>query len=181
LQARKGGRLTFGEPSPSEATLIAEGLERYLEASAVAQLLRDRHLLIGKGKRQEVYLLSAPLWQLYQQACTQRHPYFVGLHLGELQGAGFVPSLHSLRRLDAKPRTDVVVATTTEGAQRFMYGRDLEPTQLQQIPPNAGDREMLVVNERGEGIGFGFLVAGKKEKTSLRNRTDLGWYLRRGQ
>jgi ribosome biogenesis protein Nip4 len=161
--------------------VIAKGLERYLEPPAAAQLLRDKHLLVGKGKRQEVYLLSAPLWQLYQQACTQRHPYFVGFHLGELQGPSFVPSLHSLRWLAARPCAGVVVATTPEGAQRFMYGRDLEANQLQQVPPKAGDREMLVVNERGEGIGFGFLVADKKGKTGLRNRTDLGWYLRRGQ
>jgi ribosome biogenesis protein Nip4 len=143
--------------------------------------LRDNHLLIGKGNRQEVYLLSAPLWQLYQRACTQRHPYFVGLHLGELQAAGFVPSLHSLQWLVARSRAGVVVATTAEGAQRFMYGRNLELDQLQQVPPKAEDREMLVVNERGEGIGFGSLVADKKGKTSLKNRTDLGWYLRRGQ
>lgn len=161
--------------------MIVQGLERHLEPSAVAQLLRDKHLLIGKGNRQEVYLLSTPLWQLYQSACTQRHPYFVGLHLGELHAAGFVPSLHALQRLAARPRASVVVATTAEGAQRFMYGRDLEPNQLQQVPPKAEDREMLVVNERGEGIGFGTLVTDKKGKTVLKNRTDLGWYLRRGQ
>jgi len=161
--------------------MIVQGLERYLESSVVVRLLRNKQLLIGKGNRQEVYLLSAPLWQLYRQACTQRHPYFVGLHLGELHGAGFVPSLHSLQWLAARPRAGVVVAATAEGAQRFMYGRDLEPKELQQVPSKGGDREMLVVNERGEGIGFGCLVADEKGKTRLRNRTDLGWYLRRGQ
>jgi ribosome biogenesis protein Nip4 len=181
LQTRKTGRLSFGEPSRAEATTITQGLEQYLEPPAVTQLLRDKHLLIGKGNRQEVYLLSAPLWQLYQSACTQRHPYFVGLHLGELQAGSFVPSLHVLPRLLAKPRRAVVVGTTAEGAQRFIYGRDLEPNQLQQVSANAADREILVVNERGEGIGYGSLTVDKEGKAVLRNRKDLGWYLRRGQ
>jgi ribosome biogenesis protein Nip4 len=173
--------LTFAAPSRPEEIEIVRGLERYLEPSSVSQLLQEKQLLIGRGDRREVYLLSAPLWQLYQKACTQRHPYFVGLHLGELKAEGFVPSLHSLPHLAAGPRKAAVVVTTADGAQRFMYGRDLDADQLKQVPPKAEGREILVVNHRGEGIGFGTLATDKQGKAVLKNRTDLGWYLRRGQ
>jgi ribosome biogenesis protein Nip4 len=168
-------------PSDAEGTVIAQGLGQYLEPSAVEELLRDKHLLIGTGNRQEVYLLSASVWQLYQTVCPWRHPYFVGLHLGELEPQGFVPSLHILQRLVAKARAAALVKTTAEGAQRFIYGHDLELSQLQQVPPDTGNRGMLVVNEQGEGIGYGSFTTDKRGKTSFRNRKDLGWYLRRGQ
>ncbi|MHA2406342.1 MAG: NIP7 pre-PUA domain-containing protein [Candidatus Hermodarchaeia archaeon] len=177
----KTGRLTFVTPTPAEDACIRDGLAVYISNKAVAQLITDSHLVIGKGRRQEVFLLSGNLWNLYQQVQPQ-HPYFIGLFLGELKGTNFHPSLHVVHRLaDAvKPSTKVIALS--KGEQRFLYGRPLESQEFQSENPNLDQiQKVLVVNSQQEGLGYGELMKTPSGDVVVKNRLDLGWYLRRGQ
>lgn len=180
MQASKSGSLTYDTPTSEEKQRIAEGLKGYLPSSAVANLFRRRRLVVARGRRSEVFLVSASLWRLYQAIRLHRHPYFVGLYLGELHGGSFEPSLHVLHRLAEAAGMDVKVTVTRGGEQRFLYGHDLNTDHLAATPPTGEEkRPVLVVNRRGEGLGYGYLSRSGGKRV-LKNRRDLGWYLRRG-
>jgi ribosome biogenesis protein Nip4 len=177
----KTGRLTFVTPTPGEEACIREGFAAYISDKAVDQLIIGQHLVIGKGRRQEVFLLSAKLWKLYQQVQPQ-HPYFVGLFLGELKEPNFYPSLHVVHRLADAVKPSAKVITLSKGEQRFLYGRSLEPQEFQSEKPDLDQpRKALVVNNEQEGLGYGELSKTPSGDVVVKNRLDLGWYLRRGQ
>jgi ribosome biogenesis protein Nip4 len=177
----KAGRLTFVTPTPAEEANIREGLATYISDKAVDQLIKDLHLVIGKGRRQEVFLLSPNLWKLYQQVQPQ-HPYFVGLFLGELKGPNFHPSLHVIHRLADTVKPVSKVITLSKGEQRFLYGRSLAVQEVQSEKLDRDQpRKVLVVNDQGEGLGYGELMKTSAGDMVVKNRLDLGWYLRRGQ
>jgi ribosome biogenesis protein Nip4 len=177
----KASRLTFVIPTQVEEACIREGLAMYISDKAVTQLIKDSHLVIGKGRRQEVFLLSENLWNLYQQVQPQ-HPYFVGLFLGELKGTTFHPSLHVVHRLADAVKPSAKVIALSKGEQRFLYGRSLEPQEFQSEKPSLDQtRKVLVVNNQQEGLGYGELMKTPDGDVVVKNRLDLGWYLRRGQ
>ena len=177
----KAGRLTFITPTPEEEGCIREGFAEYISDKAVDQLINGQHLVIGKGRRQEVFLLSRSLWQLYQQI-QPHHPYFAGLFLGELKGANFHPSLHVVHRLADTVKPSAKAITLPQGEQRFLYGRALEPQEFHAEEPDLDQaRKVLVVNSQQEGLGYGELLKTPAGDVVVKNRLDLGWYLRRGQ
>ena len=177
----KAGRLIFVLPTPAEEAHIREGFATYISDTAVDQLIVDSHLVIGKGRRQEVFLLSASLWKLYQQVQPQ-HPYFVGLFLGELKESSFHPSLHVIHRLADAVKSAAQVIALPKGEQRFLYGRSLEPQEFQSEPLDMNqDQKVVVVNNEREGLGYGELTKTPAGDVVVKNRLDLGWYLRRGQ
>jgi len=180
LQTSEDGILTYDNPTAEEKRRIIEGLKHFLPPAAVADLLQDRHLIVARGKRLEVFLLSPPLWRLYRMVRAHRHPYFVGLYLGELRGKSFEPSLHILHHLANVVKEEAKITLTRKGEQRFLYGHSLNRDHLMSVPTTSWRRQpVLVVNTRGEGLGYGYL-ARSKGKNILKNRVDLGWYLRRG-
>jgi ribosome biogenesis protein Nip4 len=181
LQDDKRRRLRFTAPSEAEDLQIREGLTRYISKKAVNQLLEGQYLVIGKGRRNEVFLLSPALKDLYQQMQPQ-HPYFVGIFLGELRKQEFHPSLHVLPRLADAAKSPAKVIATSKGEQRFLYGHSLNTSDLQgKIPESGETKKVLVVNDRQEGIGYGQLMKTAAGEGVLKNELDLGWYLRRGR
>ncbi len=181
MQDGKTGRLVFGPPSGEEEQQIRNGLAIYLADKVIKQLLKGKHLLIGKGRRLEVFLVSKALWDLHLKVQPQ-HPYFIGLFLGELKDGVLHPSLHSLHRLADGAKPSAKVVASSKGEQRFLYGRDLE---LQEFQDKGSDSEtskkVLVVNVQADGLGFGQIVKNPAGDMILKNRLDLGWYLRRGR
>jgi ribosome biogenesis protein Nip4 len=177
----KTGRLVFTLPSAEEEQHIREGLASYIPEKAVNQLLLERQLVIGKGRRYEVFLLSPVLWHLYQQAQPQ-NPYFIGLFLGELKTGTLQPSLHVLHRLADAVKPSVKVSASSKGEQKFVYGHSLEAQEFTQEVTGADEpKQVLVVNQRGEGLGYGQIIKAPTGEQLLKNQLDLGWYLRRGQ
>ena len=177
----KAGRLTFVLPTPAEEACIREGFATLISDTAIDQLIMDSHLIIGKGRRQEVFLLSANLWTLYQQVQPQ-HPYFVGLFLGELKGSSFHPSLHVVHRLADVVKSSAKVIALSKGEQRFLYGHSIEPQEFQGKSTDIDQsRKVIVVNNQQEGLGYGELTKTPTGEVIVKNRLDLGWYLRRGQ
>ncbi len=181
MQDDQTSRLIFATPSAEEEQQIREGLASYIPEEAVNLFLAGQHLIIGKGRRHEVFLLSEALWKLYQQIQPQ-HPYFIGLFLGELKESALQPSLHILHRLADVVKPSAKVVAVSKGEQRFLFGHSLESQEFQvNIPDSGGTKKVLVMNSQGEGLGYGQVVKTSAGKVSLNNRVDLGWYLRRGR
>jgi ribosome biogenesis protein Nip4 len=181
LQTGKDRGLTFTLPTPKEKKRIIDSLQRYMRAEDVSSLLKEKHILILRGRRQEAYLLSDSLWSLYRSLKDWRHPYFIGLFLGEIRDEVLQPSLHVCHRLSVNPVKTATVIVTPQGEQKFLYGKDLEIDYLQ-TQPEGGivDLEVLVLNQVGEALGYGVIKRVKEGGLKLKNRKDLGWYLRRG-
>ncbi|MFW9984256.1 MAG: NIP7 N-terminal domain-related protein [Candidatus Odinarchaeota archaeon] len=175
-------RLTFTPPSATEEEQILQGLAEYISEKATKKFLNKYRMLLAKGRRVEVYLLSSALWNLYQQIHSHRHPYFLGLFLGELDQGVLQPSLHILAHLAESVKDSVRVVTNQDGEQRFLYGHQLEPQHIMQLPSNVNKMtKLLVVNEHHEGLGYGQLKTTQTGEPSIKNQHDLGWYLRRGR
>ena len=181
MQDDKTDRLIFTSPSGEEEQTIQKGLAEYIPVDSASQLLMEQHLVIGKGRRQEVFLLSPTLWKLYRQV-HPNHPYFIGLFLGELKDGIFEPSLHILHRLADAVKSSAKVVALSKGEQRFLYGHNLKSKEVQSdIHDMAVEKKVLVVNQQTEGLGYGFLMKTRTRENVVKNRLDLGWYLRRGR
>jgi ribosome biogenesis protein Nip4 len=179
LSAGKGRRLTFDSPSLVELNKIKEGLRKFLDSEEIDFLLRDKQIIIGHGRRVEAYLLSKSLWTIYQSLRKWRHPYFIGIFLGEIRGEILQPSLHICHRLSTG-KVDRKVIVTPQGEQQFLYGRNLDSNHLYTLQEESVNSELLVLNQLGEVLGYGILEKEHGGKLKIRNRKDLGWYLRRG-
>ena len=181
MQDDKSLRLIFSIPTAEEEQRIYRGLAEYISEQMVNQLLTDQHMIIAKGRRQEVYILSSDLWRLYTQIQSLRHPYFIGRFLGELTKTALKPSLHIIDALGDAVKDTVKVITTHTGEQKFLYGQPLENQHLKNWPTVLeGARKVLVVNDQGEALGYGLLKSAETGKVTIKNQQDLGWYLRRG-
>jgi ribosome biogenesis protein Nip4 len=144
-------------------------------------LLKDKQIIIVHGRRREAYLLSKALWSLYKSLKEWRHPYFIGLYLGEIHEKTLQPSLHMCHKLSAATISRTAVIVTPQGEQKFLYGKSLESDHLKKHPEEVSDDlEVLVLNQKGEALGFGLLEQGIGGEMKLSNLRDLGWYLRRG-
>jgi ribosome biogenesis protein Nip4 len=180
LQDGKTRRLTYSPANATETQRIQKGLATYVPESDAQKIIGGGHLIIGKGRRHEVFFITDPLWELFQKV-KPLHPYFSGRFLGELKGQQFQPSLHILQHLadNSKPAAKVTLSASDE--QRFLYGHSLD---AQEYVPDTSQLEaklsVIVVNKVGDGLGYGS-VEKTPEGPTLKNKQDLGWYLRRGQ
>lgn len=182
MQDDQSRRLTFSPATKEEEDWIHQGLAKFLSNEGIEQLLQDRHLVVSRGRRHEVCGLSTALWKLYQKISAHRHPYFLGLYLGELQHKTFQPSLHILPHLMTNQKENVTIIVTADGEQRFLYGQKLDSEHLKnQLQKLVGRKRVIVVNSLNEALGYGRLVISKAGKVGVKNQKDLGWYLRRGR
>lgn len=182
MSDEKARRLTFVPPSPEEEKQIRHGLAEYTNEQAVTRFLAGSYLLIAKGLRQEVFLLSSKLWKLFQQIHPHRHPYYLGLFVGNLTSKGLQPSLSMLHHLADDIKASAKLIVNLKGEQRFLYGQSLTNHHVVTIPTDLQkDQKMLVMNKHHDGLGYGRLRRTKPEKITITNQLDLGWYLRRGR
>lgn len=182
MQARKTRRLTFSHPTEEEVQQIRSSLSQYIPQQAIAELISDKQLLVGRGRRNEVYLVSSAVWAIYQQIQPDRNPYFLGQFLGELTSNHFQPSLQVLPILVRDGKDSAKVTVNETGEQRFLYGQALtEDHVIKNILELKKDQRVLVMNNQGEGLGFGQVKQVSKSGFTVTNQLDLGWYLRRGQ
>lgn len=182
MQTRKTRSLTYNRPTEQEVLQIRESLGQYIPQKAIAALFENRHILVGRGRRNEVFLVSSAVWSLYQQILPARRPYFLGHFLGELTPTRFRPSLQVLPFLVRKGEDSVKVVVTETGEQRFLYGQSLTQNHLAKRSLDLKKKQrILVVNEQGEGLGFGQVKQISTTDVTITNQQDLGWYLRRGR
>ena len=182
MQIRKTRRLTYSPPTEEEVHQIRDSLSQYINEQAITGLFDEKQLLVGRGRRNEVYIVSSAVWSLYQQIHPNRYPYFLGQFLGELTSTRFQPSLQILPILVRACRDSVKVMVNEAGEQRFLYGQSLTEDHLVSSSSELekGQR-ILVVDEQSEGLGFGLVKQVSKSTVTITNQQDLGWYLRRGR
>ncbi|MDO8056434.1 MAG: hypothetical protein Q6361_06190 [Candidatus Hermodarchaeota archaeon] len=182
MQARKTRSLTYNHPTEEEVHQIQESLSQYIPKKAITDLFENKQLLVGRGRRNEVFLVSSAVWSLYQQIQPTRNPYFLGQFLGELTPTHFRPSLQMLPFLVRKGTDSVKVVVTETGEQRFLYGQSLTENHLAKKALDLKENQrILIVNEQGGGLGFGQVKHISTTGVTITNQQDLGWYLRRGR
>lgn len=182
MSDEKTPRLTFETPTVEEERQIRQGLNEYVPEKVVNHLLEDASLVIGKGRRQEVFLLSPRLWELFQQIRPHRHPYYLGLYLGTLTDEELQLSLPVLHHLADDVKDTAKVVVNSKGEQRFLYGHVLRKPLIVHKPSRPQkEQKVLVLNNNGEGLGYGRVKSTKPEEFTITNQLDLGWYLRRGK
>ncbi|MBI2079052.1 MAG: hypothetical protein HYT80_11930 [Euryarchaeota archaeon] len=104
-------------------------------------------------------------------------PASAGEDWGEIVKGTWRLSLPAAVRIGA-PAEGVVLRD--QASQRFLYGRGVQPNDIQAIRTRRGAGERVFVCDRhGDVLGLAFLEAGPNG-LGLRPLLDLGWYLREG-
>ncbi|MCW3999640.1 MAG: hypothetical protein NWE93_05330 [Candidatus Bathyarchaeota archaeon] len=138
------------------------------------QIILETDLLVEKNGR--FYLVNANLKPLLKDS------FFVaGLYLGKAKEGKFFPSFNLLSMLAAQGGNRVVVDSRT--AWLFICGRDVFVKGVLKVFGSTRKGEAtLVLNEFGECLGFGMVMAGfggAEGEVAVRNVVDVGDFLRR--
>ena len=135
----------------------------------------DESLIAKKDNR--LFLLNKNLEKL-----IQKEFYYAGAYLGKAKNGKFFPSF-SLLTMIANARNANKVTVDKKTAWLFICGRDVFHRG---ITETKGSRKKgsytLVLNERGECLGFGKIVRDLAEETAgvaVKNISDIGDFLRR--
>jgi len=108
-----------------------------------------------------------------------------GLYFGFVKGTEFQLSLEGAEYLFTtffkQNRIKLKTITlTNEGAQSFLYGNTLKPTNFAQAPTSLNRKDVIfVLNPKSQFLGIGFIYT-RDERLELRNLVDYGYYIRRG-
>lgn len=127
--------------------------------------------------QQRFYLLNPRLKQI-----ARGNFYYAGLYLGKVKNGIFFPSFNLLNMLADVAQNRVVA--DRKAAWLFICGRDLFQKGIvrTQGSQRKGDFT-LVMNEFGEGLGFGKITQNlgedKENQAAVRNLLDVGDFLRR--
>lgn len=148
---------------------MLSGRERDKIREYLLQLKVDISLLEGSllGIGRKVFLVNEEVLKVTKELQRKTGElYAVGVEIGTLSEE-FEPSI-GLSDLISSTEEKTVV--NEEGEKLFSYGRDVF---VQNIVKGKKEGDRLVVNERGEVLGFGF-YDGKM----LKNVVDKGFYVR---
>jgi ribosome biogenesis protein Nip4 len=141
-----------------------------------ARLVLDERLIVEKQGR--YFLLNENLEKLLIDAF-----FYAGVYLGKIKRKVFFPSFNLLRMIAKGEANKVTVDERTEWL--FICGRDIFK---QGIVKTTGSRErgayVLIMNKRGECLGFGKLLRSTdskagKQNVVVKNVSDIGDFLRR--
>ncbi len=145
-----------------ERILIQECL---IEFGVDVERLEGIMVCIGK----KVFLVKENILEIVREIemKTGRTPYAVGVEIGTLLRE-FEPSLELAELICEYTEEKAVV--NEEGEKLFSYGRDVF---LENVRNGKTRGKKIVVNERGEVLGFGFF-----DGAMLKNVVDKGFYLR---
>ncbi len=179
--------LRFGKADARTTSMVWSSLERWFGRRLVEALENRGEMYVASNRWAEVYLVPPEQVELVGLLAmsTGLHPYSAGLFLGYLEGGEYKPSL-PLAHLVARHAERGLITVSEKAAKLFLYGRDLFSGSITSYrgPLERGGL-VVVLNPRGEALGYGVVVAAPHEWSSesvvaVRNVRDLGWYLRRG-
>ena len=128
-------------------------------------------------KRQRYYLLNPSLHKI-----GLREFFYAGQYLGKVKDGVFFPSFNFLNMLIPAAANKVILEP--KAAWLFICGRDIFRKGIVKMTGShrRGDFT-LVMNERGECLGFGVVAGGLEPaeggKVAVRNVLDIGDFLRR--
>ncbi|OGD49098.1 hypothetical protein A3K79_01005 [Candidatus Bathyarchaeota archaeon RBG_13_46_16b] len=130
-------------------------------------------------KRNRYFLLNAGLKRL-----VSRDFFYAGIYLGKVKNRIFFPSFTLLDMIAEKEKANKTIINR-KAEWLFVCGRDLLKQGIISIAGSGGKGACtLVLNERGECLGFGKIIANLDEAKDehvaiVKNISDIGDFLRR--
>jgi ribosome biogenesis protein Nip4 len=111
----------------------------------------------------------------------RREFYYAGVYLGKQKERTFFPSFELLALITENEANKTIVEQKT--AWLFICGRDVFKQGIKKVlgSKRRGDYT-LILNERGEGLGFGKILSDldeTKKGVAIKNVSDIGDFLRR--
>ncbi|MEM2117887.1 MAG: hypothetical protein QW386_02575 [Candidatus Bathyarchaeia archaeon] len=107
--------------------------------------------------------------------------FYAGAYLGKIKGDKFFPSFILLKMIAKEKANKIIVDKKTEWL--FICGRDVFKRGIIQVSgAKRRDAYALILNQRGECLGFGKILCNldeKKCKVAVKNVLDIGDFLRR--
>jgi len=137
----------------------------------------DESLVMEKRNRH--FLLNAELKRL-----VSRDFFYAGIYLGKVKNRIFFPSFTLLDMIAEKEKANKTIINR-KAEWLFVCGRDLLKQGIIGIAGSRGKGTCtLVLNERGECLGFGKIIANLSEAKDehaaiVKNISDIGDFLRR--
>jgi len=141
-----------------------------------ASVSLDENLIVKKENR--YFLISESL----KKAVTKDF-FYAGAYLGKVKNGKFFPSFILSKMIATGKANKVIVDKKTEWL--FVCGRDVFKRGIVKVigSKKRGDYT-LIINQRGECIGFGKILCNldeEKGKVAVKNIADIGDFLRREQ
>ncbi|MHA1231329.1 MAG: NIP7 pre-PUA domain-containing protein [Candidatus Helarchaeota archaeon] len=189
--------ITFRNIDASEFRILRNHFD-YFGKQILDRISKNKHFVVGHGKRKEIFLISKCLYEIYTKLKKFRSPYYLGLFLGTIVKNKFIYSLNSLQILNKYSNKKII--TNYRGEIQFIYGNDLYSKHILKIPINFKKYDkILVVNSRNELLGLGMTLYPilksisqddtmtkkndkiTKQNIKIKNLIDIGWYLRKGK
>ncbi|MEM3457936.1 MAG: hypothetical protein QXN36_05105 [Candidatus Bathyarchaeia archaeon] len=139
-----------------------------------ASVKLDENLIVKKENR--YFLIDENLKKV-----VAKDFFYAGAYLGKIKGDKFFPSLILLKMIAKGKANKIIVDKKTEWL--FICGRDVFKRGIIQVS-GAKRRGVyaLILNQRGECLGFGKILSNldeKKCKVAVENVLDIGDFLRR--
>jgi ribosome biogenesis protein Nip4 len=142
-------------------------------------------LEIPGGTYYDVFDPPARVERFLEEVLSYR-AYAIGMYLGilDVKRRQFKPSLVLAHRLAPYCKEVSCCVLDSRGERFFLYNKPVREDHIIKCadPGRGGIR--LVVNHRGEALGWGIVASDKsikrRSKPILKPVIDLGWYLRRG-
>ena len=137
----------------------------------------DENLVMEKRNR--YFLLNAGLKRL-----VSRDFFYAGIYIGKIKNRIFFPSFTLLDMIAEKEKANKTIINE-KAEWLFVCGRDLLKQGIISIAgPRGKGAYSLVLNERGECLGFGKIIANLDEAKDehaaiVKNISDIGDFLRR--
>ncbi|MBX5328352.1 MAG: hypothetical protein QHH18_03925 [Candidatus Bathyarchaeota archaeon] len=139
-----------------------------------ASIKLNENLIVKKENR--YFLINENL-----KKAVAKDFFYVGAYLGKIKGNKFFPSFILLKMIAKEKANKIIVDKKTEWF--FICGRDVFKGGIIQVfGAKRRGAYALILNQRGECLGFGKILCNldeKKCKVAVKNILDIGDFLRR--
>lgn len=140
--------------------------------TAFDEVSKDKVLIKSSNGRQEFFLVSKEVFEMFKRIPKSRHPYCLGMFIGHVKKKEFIPSLNLLQEISGL--TDKNKVIVNEKAEKlFTYGRDVFFSSMLNKPELKNGELVIVANQNNEALGL-----GKVLQKEIKNILDIGFYFR---
>jgi ribosome biogenesis protein Nip4 len=178
--------IEFHGATREEREIIVNKIDNLLGEDVGKSAIGEMEIVIARGRRTELFLVSDELMKTFNQTRGKRSPYCLGIYLGDLKSNELLLSIEGVSLCSSFTQKKVKV--TDDGEQAVLYGRNLTRTMIDHFSEsiNKGDR-VVIVNKLDETIALGKALFGSgsisnadRTQCVVENILDRGWYLRKG-
>ncbi|MCD6381189.1 MAG: hypothetical protein J7L50_02570 [Candidatus Odinarchaeota archaeon] len=163
-------------------------IKEYLKKLNVSMRVLDERYELILLKRRDVHLVNKEMMRFLPKI-FQKDPsyasmkiYSLGVFFGRFQRDEFKMTIEGARLISHYMKK---VRVNEKGEQLFLYGRDILGESLTYVDPTVSNGDIVSVNNKmDEFLGIGEWVVGSRDldglqkKVVVRNKADLGMYLK---